>query len=271
MISNQLNNRNKLLLFYISVFILSFIFSAQTNLIAQNKIKPDHSHNLLYTGFTAKYEVSKNDMQLGESERRLIKHSDNKFTYTSLTYATGIASWFVQDKITESSQYQLRNDIITPSRYDYNNTNGKANDNFSIIFNEQQNTITRTKDDLKHEIAHNKQDVLSFQVAIMLAMQQNNKSIKFTIADNESIKEYSLVHTQNEELETDRGYIKTQVMEAKSNNNKDRYIFWSAKKYNYLPIKVKRIEPNGDVLLIKLNRINGKEINIYEPSEDEDY
>ncbi len=268
MISNQLNYRNTLLLF-ISVLIVSSQAQAQNK---TNIPKPDHSHNLLYTGFTAKYDVSKNDMQLGESERQLIRHSDAKFTYTSLTYATGIASWFFKDKITESSQYQLRNNMVIPTRYDYKNTNGKPNDNFSIIFNNKKNFLTRTKDNIKHELAHNKQDVLSFQVAIMLAMQQNNKNIKFTIVDNESIDEYSLVHTQNEELETDRGYIKTQVMESKSQNNKDRYIFWTAKKYNFLPIKVKRIEPNGDELLIKLNRINGQKLIIYEPSEeDEDY
>lgn len=250
--------KNKSLLF----FIVISIFSTNAN---SNKT------NLLYNGFTANYDVSKNDFQLGVSERRLIRKSTKQYQYRSRTYATGMASWFVKDKITESSYYRLVNNKIIPSRYDYKNSNGKPNDNFSIIFDSQKNTVTRTKDNKQLTIAENAQDLLSFQIAIMLAMQQKNKNIKFTIADNESIAEYSLGHTKDENLKTDKGEIKTRVMESNLNKNKDHYIFWCAKKYDYLPIKIKRIEANGDVLLIQINRINGQKISFSEPPDDEEF
>jgi len=227
--------------------------------------------NLLYNGFTARYDVSKNEFLLGVSERKLIPKSSSQYSYTSYSYATGIASWFVQDKITETSHFQLRNNIVTPSRYDYKNSNGKPNDNFSIIFDNKKNTVTRTRDNKELDIAQNKQDLLSFQIAIMAAMQANNKSIKFTIVDNDSIGEYSLIHQKDEVINLSEGDINTQVMESSSKTNKDRYIFWCAKKYNYLPIKIKKIEHSGDTLLIQLNRINGKEVTFPEPPEDDNY
>ena len=227
--------------------------------------------NLLYNGFTARYDVSKNDFLLGVSERKLTIQSPDKYSYTSYSYTTGIASWFVKDKITETSHFQLRDNKITPSRYDYKNSNGKPNDNFSIAFDNKKNTVTRTKDNKELDIAKNKQDLLSFQIAIMSAMQQDNTKIKFTIVDNDSIGEYSLIHQKDEVINLSQGDINTQVMESSSKTNKDRYIFWCAKKYNYLPIKIKKIEHGGDTLLIQLNRINGKEITFPEPPEDDDF
>ncbi len=228
-------------------------------------------NSLIYKGFTASYEVSKNNLLLGVSDRQLIKHSDTNYVYKSLTYATGIASWFVKDKITELSHYQLLNDEIKPTLYEYKNSNGKPNDNFNIVFNNDKNTAIRSKDNIKHTITNNKQDALSFQIAIMLAVQRKTKDIKFTLVDNESIHEYSLRQIKNESLETEHGHIKTLVLEAKSTNSKDKYVFWCAEKYDFLPVKIQRIEPNGDELLIQLQRINGKKIIFAEPfDEDQD-
>ncbi len=254
--TSTFKNLNKSLLIIVSIFFLS----AYTD-----------KNSLLYNGFTASYEVSKNTMLLGVSDRQLIKHSDTNYAYKSLTYATGIASWFVKDKITELSHYQLLNDEIKPTLYEYKNSNGKPNDNFNIVFDNHKNTAIRSKDKVKHSIANNKQDALSFQIAIMLAAQRKTKNIKFTLVDNESIHEYSLRQIKDESLETEHGKIKTIVLEAKSNNSKDKYVFWCAEKYDYLPVKIQRIEPNGDVLLIQLQRINGKKIIFTAPfDEDED-
>lgn len=260
MISNNLTTLlNKLLLFVVLVFVSSV------------HAKNINHGNLLYDGFRAIYDVSKNNFHLGLSERRLIKESTNQYTYKSLTYATGIVSWFVKEKITEISHYQLIKNNIVPTLYELKNTNGKPDDNFNIIFDSKNNTVVRTTDNKLHEIATNKQDLLSFQVAIMLAIQRKNKNIKFTIVDKDEIHEYSLQHTKDEKLATDIGEINTYVIESSSNNNKYHFIFWCAKKYNFLPIKVKRIEPDGDTVLIQINRINGQAIRFYEPFDDEDY
>jgi len=226
--------------------------------------------NLLYDGFTVSYDVYKDDFHLGISKRKLTKLSGNQYQYTSFTYAEGVVRWFVKDEITETSHYKLINNVITPSRYDSRNSNGKPKDNFSIIFNNKENTVTRTKDNITHNIANNKQDLLSFQVAIMLAMQEKNKKIIFTIVDNKRITEYSLKHTKDENLETEQGEINTRVMESSSSRNKYHFIFWCAKKYDYFPVIVKRIKKNGDELLMKIKSINGKKITFIVPSE-EDY
>ncbi|VAW91463.1 hypothetical protein MNBD_GAMMA22-2734 [hydrothermal vent metagenome] len=228
-------------------------------------------NNLIYNGFTASYEVSKNSLLLGVSDRQLIRHSETQYTYKSLTYATGIASWFVKDKITELSHYQLLNEKIQPTHYEYKNSNGKANDNFNIVFDNIKNTATRSKDNIKHTVTNNTQDALSFQIAVMLAVQRKHKGVKFTLVDNESIHEYSLNQIKSGKLETENGNLQTIVLEAKSNNSKDRYVFWCAEKYNFLPVKIQRIEPNGDELLIQLKRINNQKIIFTEPyNEDED-
>lgn len=243
------------------ILLMSFSISAYAN----NKT------NLLYDGYTARYEVFKDNVYLGVSERQLIKLSDNKYKLTSFTYAKGIVRWFVKDEITETSYYQIQKDTVIPSRYDYKNSNGKPRDNFSIIFGNNKNTVTRTKDNIKLDIANNKQDLLSFQAAIMLAMQKSQREMKFTIADNKRISEYSLKYVKDEILKTNKGDIKTQVMKSNSIRNKYQFIFWCAKKYNYFPVQVKRIKKNGDSLILKINRINGQKIIFDEPDDDDDF
>jgi len=253
-----------LLLQYKSLLLIILLASFTISVYADNK------NNLLYNGFTASYDVNMNGFDLGVSERQLIKESSTQYTYKSYTYATGVARWFIKDKITESSHYQLLNNTINPIRYDYKNSNGKSKDNYSIIFDTKKNTATRTKDNITHIIADNEQDLLSFQIAIIHAIQQHNKNIKFTIVDNKRIGEYTLNHTKNEKLKTESGEIDTFVMESNSIKNKYRFTFWCAKQYDYFPIKMQRIKNNGDVLLIQLNRLNGKEINLISPYDDED-
>ncbi|MFV2059295.1 MAG: DUF3108 domain-containing protein, partial [Gammaproteobacteria bacterium] len=135
--------------------------------IASTFMVPAHSKNanLLRDGFSVSYDVSKDGFHLGVSERHLIKKSTTDYTYQSLTYATGVASWFFKDKITESSQIKLLKNKIVPTYYEYKNTNNKRKDNFTITFDNKNNTVTRSIDNLTQKIAKNKQDLLSFQIA----------------------------------------------------------------------------------------------------------
>jgi uncharacterized protein YeaC (DUF1315 family) len=230
-----------------------------------------NSTNLLLNGFSASYDVSKDGFHLGVSERQLIKKSKTQYTYQSLTYATGLAGWFFKDKITELSQFTLLKNKLMPTHYEYKNTNNKRKDNFTITFNNKNNTVTRSNDNLKQDIASNKQDLLSFQIAIMQALQNNITNMKFTIIDNKRIAEYALKHTKDETLKLEKSQIETLVLESNVRNNKYHFIFWCAKKYNYFPVKIQRFKKNGDMLLMQLNRINGQKIKFLEQQdEDED-
>jgi len=242
------------------LFIFFFILSGYKN----NKT------NILYDGFTISYDVSFNQFHLGVSEHQLIQKSTNSYTHKALIYATGIVGLFVKDKVTGLSHYQILKNKIVPSRYDYNNSNQKRKDNYSIIFDNKNNTVTRTNDNIKHNITDNKQDILSLLPAIMLALQRKDQNIKFTVIDSKRIGEYLLKQTKDETLKTDKGEIKTQILESRVRNNKYHFILWCAKKYDFLPIKIKRIKDNGDELLLKLNRINGQEINFIEPPDKDD-
>ncbi len=231
-----------------------------------------NSANLLYDGFTASYDVSKDGFYLGVSERQLTKKSKTQYTYRSLTYAKGVVSWFFKDKITELSQFTILKKKIIPNQYEYKNTNNKRKDNFIITFDNKNNTATRSIDNLKQKIADNKQDLMSFQIAIMQALQNKDKNITFTIIDNKRIAEYLLKYSKEETLKLEKGEIKTLLMESNIRNNKYHFKFWCAPKYNYFPVKIQRFKKNGDVLLMQLNRINGQGIKFLEASdEDEEF
>ena len=91
---------NNLMLLSKSLLLTAFIFALSTQSNANTK------NNLLDTGFTASYDVSKNDFHLGVSERQLVKERPDQYTYKAFTYATGVASWFVKDKVTEVSHFK---------------------------------------------------------------------------------------------------------------------------------------------------------------------
>lgn len=211
--------------------------------------------------FTANYNLYHNEMYVGQSTRNLT--TQNKLlTFTSVAKTAGIAAWFVNMTITETSKLRFKNNRLHFISYHYNEDKNGKNKSYQLHLDSPHklyNSYTK-----KHYPAvDNMHDILGFTVAIMHELQTGNREIKYTIAEKKKLKTYTLKLIKQENLTTDKGTISTLKMEHYDPDTKRRFTFWCAENLGFLPIRILNINEKGDENLINLTHLNQKAINLH--------
>ncbi|MDH5368588.1 MAG: DUF3108 domain-containing protein [Gammaproteobacteria bacterium] len=211
--------------------------------------------------FTANYNLYHNEMYIGQSTRNLT--TQNKLlTFTSVAKTAGIAAWFVNMTITETSKLRFTDNRLHFISYHYNEDKNGKNKSYQLHLDSPHklyNSYTK-----KHYPAvDNMHDILGFTVAIMHELQTGNREIKYTIAEKKKLKTYTLKLLKQENLTTDKGTISTLKMEHYDPDTKRRFTFWCAENLGFLPIRILNINEKGDENLINLTHLNQKAINLH--------
>ena len=211
--------------------------------------------------FTANYNLYHNEMYVGQSTRNLT--TQNKLlTFTSVAKTAGIAAWFVNMTITETSKLRFKNNRLHFISYHYNEDKNGKNKSYQLHLDSPHklyNSYTK-----KHYPAvDNMHDILGFTVAIMHELQTGNREIKYTIAEKKKLKTYTLKLLTQENLTTDKGTISTLKMEHYDPDTKRRFTFWCAENMGFLPVRILNINEKGDENLINLTHFNQKAINLH--------
>jgi len=202
--------------------------------------------NLLQSGFTVEYDVNYNGMELGVSKRSLLFVSDQKAIYKAETVPEGFASLIIQETIKEISNILITRGNVTPSQYIMTkNKRGKIED-VTIDFNWKEKTITNSYSKKIQPLKENTHDLLSLQLNIMQDLQRNKKSMLYQVATKKHNRSYNLNVEKEELLETPMGEYKTVKLVASSPEGKSQFIFWCAKSFEFLPIKIQKINDRGD-------------------------
>jgi len=202
--------------------------------------------NLLQSGFTVEYDVNYNGMELGVSKRSLLFLSDQKAIYKAETVPEGFASLIIQETIKEISNIKITRDNITPSQYVITkNKRGKI-DKVTIDFDWKEKTVTNSYLKKTEPLKENTHDLLSLQLNIMQDLQRNKKSMLYQVATKKHNRSYNLKVEKEELLETPMGEYKTIKLTASSPEGKSQFIFWCAKDFEFLPIKIQKINDRGD-------------------------
>lgn len=204
------------------------------------------------------YSVSKNNFFLGAS-RRVLKHiQPDLYEMHATTKPEGFVSLFVSDTVTEQSRFHLTDQHdVQPLHYRYQKS-GKEPEQFAIDFNYKKQTLTHSWLNETLPLTENDQDLISFQIAMMLALQQGIKPLHYRIADKKRIEEYKLLPRGEKVFDTKLGKLHTVVMEYNDKERKRTFTFWCARELDYLPYQSRKIESDGDVILLRLRRYNGK-------------
>jgi hypothetical protein len=216
------------------------------------------------TPYVAEYEVSRNDMFLGASRRTLSLHSGQRVDLTAQTRPQGLVSWFVSDEVHEHSKVLLDNGQVLPQRYRYNKT-GKRPEQFEVRYDYQQQILSHSLLDETPALNGTDQDLLSFQLAMMLALQQGQREMTFRIADKNRIEEYRLRQVGEKTFNTRMGRLQTVVLEYHDTERDRIYTFWCAKELGYLPYQTRRVDDSGNIIQLRLRRYNDQAANLREP------
>ena len=212
---------------------------------------------LVDSGYTATYEVLHNEFYLGDAVR-ILKKTDNGWLYRSHTAPKGIASAFVSDVIDESSSIKRVDDSVRPNLYTYHQHSGKKETKFQLEFDWDAARLTNTYKKKTVTLKAGAHDLLSFTLQLMLDLQDGKKSVAYTIADKKRVDTYQLQSAETEEIETEMKTFDAVKLVSNKIRNKMQFIIWCAPELDYLPVKVMKIEEDGDesVLLLKLAKPN---------------
>lgn len=243
--------------------ILLFIFLTQTSLVIANP---------LFSGFTAVYEVSRNDIVLGVSNRRLVVREQGKILdYASTTIPKGLAALFVSDRFMEHSLIYVTPHGLQPHRYDYQRTGGKKEIIFQARFDWQKKQILMSNQKEPQSLLPNAHDLLSFQLALMEGLYQGRRQFDFQITDHKRIQRQTLVYTKSQKINSSHGELDVLQLEHQAEKHNYRFTFWCAKQLHYLPIVIRKTEHDGDVVELKLKHLNKDKFQLYDekPSGDD--
>ena len=218
--------------------------------------------------FTAIYNLYHNKMYVGQSTRNLA--TKNKLlTFTSVAKTGGIAAWFFNITIRETSQIRFENNRLNFVSYHYDEKKNDKNKSYQIRLDTSgklYNSYTK-----KHyPVVKNLHDILGFTAAIMLELQAGKREIKYTIAEKKKLKTYTLKFIKNENLATKKGSISTLKMEHYDPQTNRRFTFWCAEDMDFLPIRILNINEKGDENLLNLTHINQQAIFLPLPLDNEE-
>lgn len=226
--------------------------------------------NPLFNGYTAQYTVSRNGIELGTTSRKLVKQAGNKLLFSSHTQAEGIVALFFSDIVTEQSLMEYKKGRILPLKYHYSQKGGSKHKQVEINYNWPNKTFSHTTKLPHRQLSANSHDLLSFQLALIQAVSRQQKAITFSIIDHKRIRTHSLEYLGKKSFPTSKGDLKTIHLGQKKSTNPYKFSFWCAPSYHYLPVLIRKIEHDGDVVTLRLKQVNGKRIEHIDLTDDGD-
>lgn len=216
--------------------------------------------------FSANYDVYQNGFYLGTSLRTLTNNK-NTFTFTSVTQSGGIAAWFFDVKINETSTLIQKDNHLSISSYKYEEKQKNKHEILELKIDETQQ-LYNSYNKQHYPLTQNMYDGLGFSIALMHDLKNGLREVNYTIAEKEHLKSYQLKFRGFEKLREGNKTINTLKMEHFDPESKYRFTFWCAETMDFLPIRIRNVKNNGDEIVLNLSEFNQKAIYLDLENDD---
>ncbi len=218
--------------------------------------------------FTASYDLYRSEMYIGQSTKHLTT-KNNLLTFSSVAKTEGVAAWFYDIRITEESKLRYKDQRLSFFSYSYDENKNDKKKNYQLHLAKQDQFYNSHTQKL-YPVTANLHDTLGFTLAIMYDMQAGKREMKYTIAEKDKLKNYSIKFIKKENLPTYDGEIRTLKMEHYNPQTKLRFTFWCAEDMGFLPIRIRKINYKGKEVLLNLSKFNQKDISLTLDDEEID-
>ncbi len=216
-----------------------------------------YSHaGILNTGFSITYEVTHNDIVLGDAVRSFKSKKDGRWEYLSNTHAKGFARMFLKDTVNEASQIKQVANNYQPLSYRYHQHGGKKEKKFNIHFDWTNGQINNDYTNKQYPLKAGTHDLLSFQIQLMRDLQNNKQAVTYIISDKKRVDSYSLKVVNKAKLETPFKTLDTIKLISNRIRNKMQFIIWCAPELNYLPVRILKVDDDGDTTELNLKTVS---------------
>lgn len=193
-------------------------------------------------GFVARYSLSIESVQFGETERKLERLPNGEFLYSTRSYATGVAAMLMKDRIGEQSRFRFQKGQLQPLEYRYERNGGKKTKLRSAHFDWRALRVDGEHDGEAWRLALKPgvMDGLLYQLAASYDLQRQRKRFGYQVADRGELKDYVLNKAGVETLETPLGPLTT--LKLHRQDGEYETTLWMAKELAYLPVRIEHTE-----------------------------
>ena len=219
-------------------FMVIFALATTSQAIAQPTGLPD--------AFKADYTVARGGLTLGNLHASL-KYSGNNYEYQKYTKATGMAALLTGIKITENTNGQLSGLQIIPKNYLFNQSRRKKSRIDKAQFNGRDAVGSYKDQPYKVIMPNGTQDRASLELVLARDIGQNKSRLQYHVVERGKIKKYNFQKLGMEQVQTPAGTFDAQKVKVIREGKTRETVFWLAKKFDYLPVKVKHTE-KGEVI-----------------------
>ncbi len=170
---------------------------------------------------------------------------DKNGTYAlnSITQAKGLAALFFGTLVQKSEGVVTEKGLV-PNYFFYQYGNNKAQ-TANFAWSDGVLQIRSAKGDKTESLVAGTQDLLSFMYQFMFMPPLETTQI--TMTNGKGLRTYAYSFEGEEVINTKLGEFKT-VHLLTSGNEEDKAELWLALDYQYLPVKIRKIEKNGSVI-----------------------
>ncbi|WP_083250830.1 DUF3108 domain-containing protein [Acidihalobacter aeolianus] len=210
--------------------------------------------------FTAHYVLKQYGLTAADITVSFGPESNGRLIYRQVTLPAGMVSWFRHDRITGES-ILAPGPIPLPVEYRFVHSGDGPTQEAVIHFDRRQGKATghmQNGDRVKVAIEPDTLDRLSLQLALMQAVAQGRKSLRFTTVETkDKLSHYDFHNLGRETVVTSLGRLETVHLQRIWKAKHLRYDFWLAPSLHDLPVKLTQIEGNDSSgLALYLQSVN---------------
>lgn len=156
----------------------------------------------------------------------------------------------------EETQYSIESNTVKPQEYRYKTSGFLSKKRRSQTFDweKQQVWIPNRDAWANYELTLGIQDNLSYQEQIRLDLMAGKTEFSYSVAYKNRLKNYKFKVAKYGKTKTKQGLINTVEVIQEKDNSKESTRIWFAVDYNYLLIKLKTKQKNGDSNTISLKK-----------------
>ncbi len=174
---------------------------------------------------------------------------DGRYVIASVAEAAGLARWLTSEMIIQTSQGRITANGLEPESY-WEQRGQKADRTFRAEFDYINKTLTygRVEDSTTVPLPPGTQDQLSFIYQFGLKAPLSG-TVHFSMTTGRKLGSYASEVVGEEMINSGLGELRTQHLRKVRDDPKDDQIeIWLAIDHQYLPVKVRITNSDGDVL-----------------------
>ena len=207
--------------------------------------------------FRAEYELYRNGKLMGSSKIALSKSGRGYQFSTTSASEGGWASLLGGAEIKEVSEFNINGEAFQPISYSYRQSVSVKTRKRDITFD--WNKQWAREDDGDNVVSYLLEPGSLDRNLVVLALAQDLKarrtSLDHMVAYKGEAVNWRFKNVNTEKVSTALGVIEASRIERVRDNKNRSTISWHAPKYDYLPIKIQQLEPNGDSIEMRLKRM----------------